>query len=92
MKLISAVSVFVVAVIAAHLLRYDITPAAVPLAGGRDVAVCVRLDRWTGKVMLGRQMCVGSENGPQMVGWIWEPIGTDLETLAKSYRDNLTAR
>lgn len=91
MKLLSA-CFLVVSLLAAYLLRYDITPAAVPLPGGRDVAVCVRLDRWTGAVELGRQMTVGPDGGSQMVGWIWEPIGTDLESLAKSYRDSLTAR
>lgn len=78
--------------LAAWLLRYDITSAAMPLPGGRDVALCLRLDRWTGAVHVGRQMTVGQNDGPQIVGWIWEPMGADLETLGKTYRESLSAK
>ena len=92
MKSLLVALCLVTVALVASLVRYDITPAAVPLAGGRDVALCVRLDRWTGAVHVGRQMTVGQDDGQQIVGWIWEPMGADLETLGKIYRESLSAR
>jgi hypothetical protein len=91
MKLLSA-SLLLVFLLTSYLLRYDITPAAVPLPGNRDVAVCVRLDRWTGAVDLGRQMTVGPETGPQMAAWVWEPVGMDLQKLSDTYRSTVEAK
>lgn len=73
---------------AARLCRYEILPLSHPGEDGRRL-LCLRHDRLTGAVEIGREYTMGPPDGRRLMGLIWEPLEGDLTSLINAYNNAL---